>query len=250
MPIHDWTRVDAVLFHDFNLSWTVALSRALNAGGLPAEYYALIEKKVPDEIPDLRVLELPAGSPQPKKILIRDEGTLSVGDSPPKTRWIRRAESKINPLRGNRIAIRHRDGDVVAMIEVVLPGIKKSRSAFASFAAKTAAILRQGVNLLVLDLFPPTVQAPQGVHKAIWDEFQEEEFALPPDKPLLLAAYDAGPPAVAYLEPAAPGDCLPDMPLFLNPEVYMPLPLELTYLAAWEMFPAPLKGPLETPEGY
>jgi hypothetical protein len=35
MPIHDWTRVDAGLFHDFHQSWTVALCNALNSGVLP-----------------------------------------------------------------------------------------------------------------------------------------------------------------------------------------------------------------------
>ena len=45
MPIHDWTRVDAGLFHSFHLGWTVGLSGALNTGGLPASYFALVEKK-------------------------------------------------------------------------------------------------------------------------------------------------------------------------------------------------------------
>ena len=43
MPIHDWTRVDSGLFHAFHQGWTVALQNALNAGVLPADYYALVE---------------------------------------------------------------------------------------------------------------------------------------------------------------------------------------------------------------
>jgi hypothetical protein len=35
MPIHDWSRVDAGLFHDFHQSWIVALRNGLNSG-LPA----------------------------------------------------------------------------------------------------------------------------------------------------------------------------------------------------------------------
>jgi len=35
MPIHDWTRVDTGLFHDFHQGWIRALCDALNAGGLP-----------------------------------------------------------------------------------------------------------------------------------------------------------------------------------------------------------------------
>jgi hypothetical protein len=31
MTVHDWTRVDAGLFHDFHQRWAVALSSSLNA---------------------------------------------------------------------------------------------------------------------------------------------------------------------------------------------------------------------------
>jgi hypothetical protein len=37
------------------------------------------------------------------------------------------------------------------------------------------------------------------------------------------------------------------MPLFLAPEVYVPAPLDATYRACWDAFPAPLKGLLEGP---
>ena len=99
----------------------------------------------------------------------------------------------------------------------------------------------------MVDLFPPGKRDPQGIHKAIWDEFVEEDYELPPDKPLTLVSYDAGPPRVAYVEPVGVGDVLRDMPLFLKPEYYVPAPLEATYRATWDVFPAPLKGLLEGP---
>jgi hypothetical protein len=40
MPIHDWTRVSAGTFHDFHLSWIVALRNALNCRLLPDNCYA------------------------------------------------------------------------------------------------------------------------------------------------------------------------------------------------------------------
>ena len=43
------------------------------------------------------------------------------------------------------------------------------------------------------------------------------------------------------------GDPLPEMPVFLTPDRYVPCPLEATYQTAWEQFPAPLRGPLEAP---
>jgi hypothetical protein len=42
---------------------------------------------------------------------------------------------------------------------------------------------------------------------------------------------------------------LPDMPLFLKPEAYVPAPLEATYQTTWAVFPAALKGLLEAPAG-
>lgn len=43
MPIHDWTRVDAGLFHDFHQDWTIEIRRMLNGGILPKGYVALVE---------------------------------------------------------------------------------------------------------------------------------------------------------------------------------------------------------------
>ena len=134
------------------------------------------------------------------------------------------------------------------MIEIVSPGNKASKNELRTFVEKTANLIAQGVHLLVIDLFPPSKRDPQGIHKAIWDEFIEEDFELPADQPLTLAAYDAGPPPVAYVEPVAVGGTLPDMPIFLKPDFYVPAPLEATYRTTWDdFFPAPMKRLLETP---
>ena len=116
-----------------------------------------------------------------------------------------------------------------------------------AFVEKMTDLLREGVHLLIIDLFPPGPRDPEGVHKVIWDELQEEPFELPPDKPLTLAAYSAGAVKTAYVEPVAVGDLLPEMPLFLEPEAYVPAPLEATYQTAWNVFPAVLKGLLSPP---
>ncbi len=41
MPIHDWTRVEAGIFHHFHHGWIEEIARALNRGLLPADYYAM-----------------------------------------------------------------------------------------------------------------------------------------------------------------------------------------------------------------
>jgi hypothetical protein len=202
MPIHDWTRVDAGLFHAFHQSWIVVLSRALNAGVLPADYFALPEQSR-------------------------------------ETIYVRKAD---------RIAVRHRHGQVVAVIEIVSPGNKASKNELRTFVEKTSKLIMQGIHLLVIDLLPPSKRDPQGIHKAIWDDLVEEDFQLPADERLTIAVYDAGPPPVAYVEPIAVGEALPDMPIFLKPDFYVPAPLEESYRTTWgDFFPAPMKRLLEGP---
>jgi len=46
MPIHDWTRVPAGLFHHFHQDWSTEITRILNRGGLPKGLSALIEQRV------------------------------------------------------------------------------------------------------------------------------------------------------------------------------------------------------------
>jgi hypothetical protein len=44
MPIHDWKRVRAGVFHDFHQEWIREIKRALNDKVLPPGYYALSEQ--------------------------------------------------------------------------------------------------------------------------------------------------------------------------------------------------------------
>ncbi len=241
MPVHDWTRVRANRFHHFHQRWTVAISDALNAGRLPPGYFAMVEQKAGGPEPDVIAVERnpPTG--------LATWGGLSVELQPPKVRFVAHSEAAGYARKANRITVRHPDGDVVAVLEIVSPGNKDSRHAIRTFARKAVEFLHAGVHLLIVDLFPPSRRDPQGIHKAIWDRIRDEPFTLPPDKPLTVAAYAVGTETVAYVEPVAVGDPLPDMPIFLTAERYVVCPLEATYQTAWEQFPGPLRGPLETP---
>jgi hypothetical protein len=241
MPVHDWTRVDSGLFHDFHQRGTVALCNALNSGALPSTYFALVEQNTRGPIPDVLTLRL---SPPADEL---SGGGLAVATAPLRTRVIRQKEAEVYARKANRITVRHRHGNVVAIIEIVSPGNKGSRAEFRAFVEKAADLIRQDVHLLIIDLFPPGPRDPQRLVKAIWDEFVEEDLDLPSDQPLTLASFDAGPMRMACFEPLAVGDSLLDMPIFLQPGFYVPAPLEATYQATWDVFPAPLKGLLEGP---
>lgn len=240
MPIHDWTRVRANRFHDFHQSWTIAIRNALNAGKLPPGYFAMVEQQAGRTEADVITLDLnpPPGGVPP--------GGVAIATAPPKTRFVTRSEAALYARKASQITVRHPDGDVVAVIEIVSPGNKDSRHAIRAFARKAVEFLHAGVHLLIVDLFPPGPRDLQGIHKVIWDRIREEPFQLPPDKPLTLAAYAVETEIVAYVEPVAVGDLLPDMPIFLTGDRYVPCPLESTYQTAWSQFPAPLKGPLES----
>jgi hypothetical protein len=241
VPIHDWTRVRANRFHDFHQGWTIGIRNALNAGLLPDGFIALAEQVTGGPEPDVVTLTLPI---KPGDGTI---GGLAVADVAPPARVQAQAEAIRYARKANRIAIRHPDGDIVAIIEIVSPGNKDSKHAIRSFARKAVDFLLAGVHLLVVDLFPPSKRDPQGIHKLIWDRIKDEPYELPPVKPLTLASYSAGGVITAYVENVGVGDPLPDMPIFLTTDRYVPCPLETTYQASWAVFPKELKGPLEAP---
>src|ERR1700678_309965 len=226
MPIHDWTRAQGGDFHHFHQRWISALTDALNGGGLPPEFVALAEQVTGRPIPD--VVTLQAFSAK------GSAGGIAVAPtSPPSARVIQKFERINYAKRADRVVIRHGRGRVVAIIEIVSPGNKDSRHAIRSFVEKAAEILNQGVHLVVVDLFPPTPRDPQGIHKAIWDEFGDEPFDFLPDQPLTVASYIGGDLPTAYVESVGVGDCLPAIPLFLTEYDYVPCPLDTTYDQAW-----------------
>lgn len=243
MPIHDWTRVDPGIFHDFHQAWTIEIRNALNGGKLPPGYFAMAEQVLSGPIPDVITLQRRAAPGEPPY----PAGGVAVAEAPPRARFVTSAEPDLYARKANRIAIKHRLGRVVAVIEIVSPGNKSSRHALRSFVEKAHELLRQGVNLLVVDLFPPSARDPQGIHKAIWDDIREEPFELPPDKRLTVAAYCAGVLETAYIEPVAVGDPLPELPIFLDPDRYVPAPLEESYQVTWAKCADPLRDAVENP---
>jgi hypothetical protein len=241
MPVHDWTRLEAGDFHDFHQGWVVNLANALNGGLLPPQYMAMIEQVTGRPIPDV-------DAPQAREPMGEPGGT-AVASAPPTARVIARVEKVAYAKRADRVVIRHGRGTVVAVIEIVSPGNKASRHAMRSFVEKAADLLSQGVNLLVVDLFPPTPRDPHGIHKAIWDEFDEVPFDMPDGKPLIVASYLGGDIPTAYVESIGIGDLLLSLPIFLSETRYIPAPLEQTYLDAWAVFPAFLKGLIDPADG-
>ena len=242
MPIHDWTKVDAGIFHDFHLAWIAELRKELNGGVLPLGYYALAEQVARPFGPDVLTLQADRSNGTSNSGPAKGPASVAVLEKTPKVRVIQKSDADIYAKKADRIAIRHVSGDrLIAVIEILSPGNKSSRHAIDAFLDKTFALLDQAIHLLLVDLFPPTPRDPEGIHALIWGDTAPTP---PPDQLLTLAAYNAVPPPNAYVEPTGVGLALIDMPLFLDEGHYVPVPLETTYQAAWHGVPERWKNVL------
>jgi len=213
MPIHNWNRVPVGLFHHFHQSWASALCNGLNEGTLPKGSYALIEK------PAHRLTKVRSASEE--------------------------TDAEVYAGRANRLAVRDSHDKLVAMIEILSPGHKECNQLLKAFVEQMHKLRNRGVNLLIIDLFPPTSIAPHGIHKAIWDQIHHEPFDLPAKQPLTLAAYSAGEPITAYVDNVAANESLPGMPLFLSADTHVLAPLEETYVTTWKRCPAEFREIVE-----
>jgi len=242
MPIHDWTRIPAALFHHFHQDWSIEIARELNRGRLPEGLSALVEQRCGPRESDVLAIES-ADTPEPGDAA--GGGGVAIAD-PPVTRIVRRTTKEVYSRRANRIVVKHHLGRIVAVIEIVSPGNKDSRAALRDFVEKTIDFLHAGIHVLIVDLFPPTRRDPFGIHKAVWDEIEEEDFEFPSGKDRILVCYETGDQHAAYIEPVGVDDELPDMPLFLTGAFHIMVPLEPTYAAAWNAAPEALRVAVET----
>ncbi len=236
MPMHDWTIVSPGTFHGFHTAWISEIARSLNNGILPEPFYAESEQIAGQTGPD--VLALEAESPPGAAAISIDQvggGIATLTETLPKVSVVQTAsEAEIYSERRNRLAIRHTSGDrLVAYIELLSSGNKSSRRMLNRFLDKACSVIEQDVHLLIVDPYPPGTFDPHGIHAAIWNEIDPSSpFQFPDDRHLTAVSYHAVHPPVAFVEPMAVGLPLPVMPLFLDSQRYVNLPLEATYMEA------------------
>jgi uncharacterized protein DUF4058 len=236
MPMYDWTRVSAGIFHNFHYSWVLEIKRALQRGLLPEGYYVLAEQFGGDiGAPDVLTLQAPGSTPGPNGDL---SGTATLTESPPAVH-ARTTIARDSYTRLQRtLVIRHTSDDrIVALIEVLSSGNKSSRHALRALLDKVVAALDGGIHLLLIDPYPPGPRDPNGIHGAIVTEIGTEDYVLGSEQRLTAVAYRAGVSVEAFFSHFAVGEPLPKMPLFLTAENYVTVPLEAPYLAAWEDVP-------------
>lgn len=240
MPIHDWTKVPAGIFHDFHHEWISAIKHALNRGLLGPDYYAMAEQLAGGYGPDVLTLQHPDSKPPRRKSRSQprpQNGSVAVQMPPPKTRFHITDEPKWYANKKKSVVVRHVSGhNVVAVLEIVSAGNKDSKTALEAFVRKARDLITGGIHLVLIDLFPPTARDPEGIHPLVWGE-DDTTFKFDRRKPLTCVSYVGGVGAQAFVEPVAVGDKLPDMPIFLTPTQYVEAPLEATYERALDAMP-------------
>ncbi|MBP3958919.1 DUF4058 family protein [Gemmata sp. G18] len=237
MPLHDWTRVGAYVYHDFHTGLLVAIRRVLNDGVLPPGYYARAEQTMRTMGPDVLTLQTrnpPSESPPDVPGATR----LMVPSAPPRVAIAASSAPRVPGFKQKRLAIRHSSNDrLIAIVELVSPGNKSSAHPLRTFVKKAVQAVEAGIHALIIDPFPPSKRDPNGIHGVIWPRLGGDDYTQPADKPLTVVAYEAGDaagsPHRCYVQPLAVGDALPDMPLFLEPEEYVNVPLERAYQIAF-----------------
>ena len=242
MNVHDWSRVKAGIFHDFHHEWTSELKRALNAGRLPEDYYASVEQWTGRHFPDVLALR---GS-RPDFGGVSAPGGAATAVRRPRLGPVARIELDAFARKRPTVTVRHvTDDQVVAVIEIVSPGNKASRQELHRFFRKSAAFLRQGIHVTMLDVLPPK-SARQGLHFAFWNYLSDEASQT---TALTFASYEAtGGEVEAYVLSGRAGEPPPEeLPLFLEPGGCVPLPVAATYAAAFAVLPRPWQAELAGP---
>ncbi len=197
MAIHDWSRVDVGVFHDFHLVWIGRLKGILNEELLPRPFYAIAEPLLGEAEPGVIALHTqtePSSSPpgplQGSKHVHSDTTEGAVALAP----WPVVVEDIVpDPYarRSRRIAIKDAwQGDrVVTVIEIVSYGNKSSRARVEQFLRKSVSLLERRIHLVVLDLHAPTALVPKGFHAMISGDLGHEASGVSPERPLSAVSY-------------------------------------------------------------
>ncbi len=138
----------------------------------------------------------------------------------------------------------HREGglEMVAAVELVSPRNKDRRTARRQFVAKWAAYLQAGVSVVVVDV---VTERRENLYAALLEQldlateghgtgelYATACRAVPPDAPGRLET---------WVERLAPGSALPTLPLWLETDLAVPLPLERSYEATFGELRIPLR---------
>lgn len=231
MPIPDWTLVDPPAFHDFHQLWLACLRLRMSSGLLPDGYFVHLERHFGKFESDILTLSSPTPLRNGRPIGSGNgTGGVAVAVRPPRAG----ARLSASPVKQSSLAVRRVGTDrLVALLELASPSNKDRAASVSAYVEKAKAALDAGVHLVHLDMLPPTPHAPANLSAAIWDAVNGADYPFALAKPFAADGFMADRVIELYANPLALGDEWPDVPLFLDTETYIDLPLAATYAQAF-----------------
>ena len=209
----------------FHGAWAAAMARLLNAGVLPAGYYAvpLLDREGPVEI-DLAALREsdPSGVAGGVRTWAPASPSLTVA-----VEW---------PTADDlRVEVFADEGDprLAAAVELVSPRNKDRPRSREAFAARCAGYLRRGCGVVVVDA---VTTRRADLHADLLAALGAEAGPAVPSA-LSAVSYrsvgrDEGGRLLAWPSPLETGQVLPTVPLWLGADLAVPLDLEASHSAA------------------
>jgi hypothetical protein len=213
----------------FHGAWAEAIATHLNEDLLPPRYVAEARVKIGSRVEiDVSTFEEGAGQ------ATAEDGGVAVW-APPKATAIGTLEFGELDLIEINILNDEEGPKVVSAIELVSPANKNRPAHRKAFSVKCASYLQEDISLMIVDV----VTDRRGNLHAGLLEFLNLSIVVPPQGPgdLYAAVYRSRPGTPEghleiWSETLAVGAALPTLPLWLGPDLALPLNLEQTYLSA------------------
>lgn len=220
-------------WESFHTTWAGTLADALNDDALPPGYFAEEQVTAGGRI-EIDVATF--NSPEDVAAGERTAGGTATLLQPARVWSIPEPDFRVPLVRLEEFSVRIYQSEggptLVAAIELVSPANKDRPESRRAFTSKCAAYLHRGIALIVIDV----------VTSRNADLHRELLRMIAPDRPagdvdsLHAAAYRSVPDETleGWIEPLAVGHGLPRLPLWIAPELAVPLDLEASYVAALE----------------
>jgi hypothetical protein len=230
MPLRDHFQqplADDYPWESVHSTWATTLAGRLNHGILPAGYYALPQVKFGGQV------EIDVANVQQPSV---DPGAATAAWAPPPPGLTALLDFTEVDVIEVRVFRRLGGPQLRGTIELVSPRNKDRPAARLAFATKVASYLNQAIGVLVVDVI---TERQANLHEEI---ARHLGLALEPwQSPtnLYAIAYRTFPQGdhfqlEAWPEPLRLGEKLPTMPLWLDVDFSIPVPLEETYQASCE----------------
>ena len=215
----------------FHSTWTTMIAQDLNRL-LPPDFVAIPQtSRGPMVEIDVATQELSATT---------TNGALPSTWSPGEPAWSGTVDWSAHDLFEVRV-IDQRDGPrLVGAIELISPANKDRPAARQAFSGKCAGYLRLGVGLILVDV---VTTRHHDLHRQLLDLLELDAPRADEVDPLYAVAYRTQQEEATHLSiwPCRldVGSALPTLPLWLSPDLVVPVDLALSYRAACELLRIP-----------